>query len=701
MPTRVAFKNQFRSWIILFTAFLAATNFLYAQEPENFTLTARSFEGEKTIALDDLRWKYRAGDDAAFASKDFDDGGWKSVTNDEINDTPVETLENWNGRAWFRLRIRVDESIVGKPIAARAWHWGATEIYIDGRLVQSYGAINAGGSDTEYNPRGLYFPIVFESAGTHTIAVRYSFQTMSDLSSAQSAWLMRGGTRPGFLINLTDASDVSLRQETRARSERTDYIFIGLLCSLALVHFLLFIFYRAARGNLFYSLFVLGLGLTIWLTNLGNTAHFGAVPYILRDILRINVQSLAILSLLAFLYVEFMTRFSRIFWTLCALSAIVIVLHCIRFRADFDYTLLLLIMTLAEALRIMITALVRRRDGAWIIASGIVFLVIGIAINITIERKFFDVPRWFYDLNLYSAVLSVPLTVSLYLARNFARTNRNLESQLAQVQELSAKQLEQERRAAELQMAHEREKAENERRAKELEEARQLQLSMLPKKLPALPNLEIAAYMKPATEVGGDYYDFYVGADGTLTVAVGDATGHGLKAGSVVTATKSLFNNLADASDIPDTLRQISRSLKAMNLRGLFMALTLIKLKDNNLSICIAGMPSTLVYRAADKTIEEISLRAVPLGSVTNFKYQKQEISLQTGDVVLVMSDGFPEMFNAENEMLGFGKAAEILPNIVQNSPQEIINKLVEVGENWAGNRPPDDDVTFVVLKIV
>ncbi|MEJ7700687.1 MAG: hypothetical protein WKF71_13720 [Pyrinomonadaceae bacterium] len=74
--------------------------------------------------------------------------------------------------------------------------------------------------------------------------------------------------------------------------------------------------------------------------------------------------------------------------------------------------------------------------------------------------------------------------------------------------------------------------AENERRAKELEEARQLQLSMLPKKLPQIPNLEIAAYMKPATEVGGDYYDFHVGADGTLTVAVGDATGHGLKAGT-------------------------------------------------------------------------------------------------------------------------------------------------------------------------
>ena len=222
---------------------------------------------------------------------------------------------------------------------------------------------------------------------------------------------------------------------------------------------------------------------------------------------------------------------------------------------------------------------------------------------------------------------------------------------------------------------------------------------MLPKKLPQLPNLEIAAYMKPATEVGGDYYDFHVGKDGTLTVAVGDATGHGLKAGTMVTATKSLFNNFADAADIPDTLQQISRSLKAMNLRGLFMALTLIKLKDYNLSICAAGMPSTLVYHAADKTVEEISIRAVPLGSLTNFKYQKQEIVLKKGDCVIVLSDGFPEMFNAENEILGFEKASEVLQKNAGLSAREIINRLIETGEDWANGRPQDDDVTFVVLK--
>ena len=63
------------------------------------------------------------------------------------------------------------------------------------------------------------------------------------------------------------------------------------------------------------------------------------------------------------------------------------------------------------------------------------------------------------------------------------------------------------------------------------------------------------------------------------------------------------------------------------------------------------------------------------------------------------MSDGFPEMFNPANEMLGFEKAAEILPQIAEHSAQEIIDHLVKIGEDWANGRPQDDDVTFVVIK--
>lgn len=242
--------------------------------------------------------------------------------------------------------------------------------------------------------------------------------------------------------------------------------------------------------------------------------------------------------------------------------------------------------------------------------------------------------------------------------------------------------------------------AENEQRAKELEEARQLQLSMLPKQVPQFPDLEIAAYMKTATEVGGDYYDFHVADDGTLTIAIGDATGHGLKAGTVVTATKSLFNELAGEKDLPLMLKRFSHALKKMNLRSLFMALTVARVKNNGLTITAAGMPPILIYRANERHIEEVFLKAMPLGCVTSYNYKQQEVALGSGDIVVLMSDGFPERFNPANEMLGYDQARHTLASAAHLSSQEILLRLVQAGDEWGQSRLPDDDVTFVVLKI-
>ena len=242
--------------------------------------------------------------------------------------------------------------------------------------------------------------------------------------------------------------------------------------------------------------------------------------------------------------------------------------------------------------------------------------------------------------------------------------------------------------------------AESEQRAKELEEARQLQLSMLPKQVPQLPHLEVAAYMKTAAEVGGDYYDFHLDDEGTLTIAVGDATGHGLRAGTMVTATKGLFNHLAHERDIIHILRQASRALKGMNLRGLYMAMTLLKVTGHHLAMSSAGMPAVLIYRAQGGEVEEVMMAGMPLGSVTSFPWRRREVALSEGDVVMVMSDGFPECFNEGGEMLGYERAKTVLREVAGRSPQEIIERFVSVGERWSGGRPLDDDVTFLVFKV-
>lgn len=260
-----------------------------------------------------------------------------------------------------------------------------------------------------------------------------------------------------------------------------------------------------------------------------------------------------------------------------------------------------------------------------------------------------------------------------------------------------------ERSAAELKEAELRAQiaeTESERKTKELEEARNLQLSMLPKKLPQLPNLDIAVYMKTATEVGGDYYDFHVDMDGTLTVVLGDATGHGMKAGTMVTSAKSLFNVLAPNPNILMTFHEMTRCLKLMHLEKLSMCMTMLKLKGNSLQMSAAGMPPVFIYKKDSRVIEEYVMKGMPLGTIDDFPYDIRKTTLEAGDTVLVMSDGLPELMNNEKQIFGYKNARNKFEEVAEGTPEQIIDFLKNEGIEWSGSEEPDDDVTFVVIKV-
>jgi len=248
--------------------------------------------------------------------------------------------------------------------------------------------------------------------------------------------------------------------------------------------------------------------------------------------------------------------------------------------------------------------------------------------------------------------------------------------------------------------------AEHARKTQELDEARRLQLSMLPRAMPEHPAVEIAAFMKTATEVGGDYYDFDVAADGTLTVAIGDATGHGAQAGTMVTATKSLFNLLAEEPDLERVLRKATLALKRMALPRLYMALALGKLRGQTLALAGAGMPPALVYRAADGTVETVPLKGMPLGSFADFPYRATQLDLAPGDTVMLMSDGFPELFDGQRQMLGYDRAKTVFEEVAAHRPQAIIDHFVRTGAAWVNGRmlsdsaAYEDDITFIVMQM-
>ncbi len=198
-------------------------------------------------------------------------------------------------------------------------------------------------------------------------------------------------------------------------------------------------------------------------------------------------------------------------------------------------------------------------------------------------------PPW-WKTNIAFGIYFIAFFGFLYGVR---RVEINRREQKAQIREsaLRIKATEAEKRTLEI---------ENERKTKELEEARQLQLSMLPKELPQLPNLEIAAFMRTATEVGGDYYDFIVQDDGVLNVAFGDATGHGLQAGTMVTLMKGFFTSDSSKLGLKDFMSHCSRVIKDIKLGRILMSFSYLKIENNKLQITSAGMPPIYYHNKSD-----------------------------------------------------------------------------------------------------
>jgi serine phosphatase RsbU (regulator of sigma subunit) len=280
-----------------------------------------------------------------------------------------------------------------------------------------------------------------------------------------------------------------------------------------------------------------------------------------------------------------------------------------------------------------------------------------------------------------------------HLARTFNRMAEDLQQNQHQL-------LDQERRQKEHEIERRLLEAENSRKGQELEDARQFQLSLLPKQLPVHPQLDIAVFMKTATEVGGDYYDFHLSPEGDLTAAIGDATGHGARAGTMVTVIKSLFTAEAGVAELSVFLGKASESIRRMELGRMAMALTLVRFQNGHLHVAAAGMPPILIHRLAGGTVEELSVESVPLGSMSQYQYHERQTVLSPGDTVLMMSDGFPELVNDGGEPLGYSAVHEVFEQSAAKPPQELIAGLASAAEEWSRGAQPSDDITFVVLQV-
>jgi serine phosphatase RsbU (regulator of sigma subunit) len=271
----------------------------------------------------------------------------------------------------------------------------------------------------------------------------------------------------------------------------------------------------------------------------------------------------------------------------------------------------------------------------------------------------------------------------------------------AELHENQARLLEEERLRKEREIERRLLEAENARKSGELEQARQFQLSLLPRELPRRAGLDLAVHIRTATEVGGDYYDFLEGGDGSLTIAIGDATGHGAAAGTMVTVAKGLFT--ARAGDLPPAafLTHANEVIRRMQLGRMAMALTIVRLEGRRLTVSAAGMPPLLIRRArGGGEVEEVCLNATPLGALAEPAYAERTADLEAGDTLLLTTDGFPELLGAGGDPLGYPRAAEHFAAAAGQDPGSVIASLVAAGDSWRAGAPLHDDVTFVVVRV-
>jgi serine phosphatase RsbU (regulator of sigma subunit) len=237
------------------------------------------------------------------------------------------------------------------------------------------------------------------------------------------------------------------------------------------------------------------------------------------------------------------------------------------------------------------------------------------------------------------------------------------------------------------------------RKQEELERARSLQLSMLPPSLPEIRGFEMAARMRTASEVGGDYYDVAWHDDEQGMLVIGDATGHGLDAGMMVTATKSTLAMIPAEYAPGELLTHLNTSLRRLALPRMYMSLASVQTNEEGITLSGAGMPPAYLWRAATAVVETITMKSPPLAGFAWFDFPVETRRLESGDTLLLMTDGFPERFNRDREMMGFHAAGELLGQYGNRPLVELLDILVKASDEWAAGLPHHDDETFLIVR--
>lgn len=254
-------------------------------------------------------------------------------------------------------------------------------------------------------------------------------------------------------------------------------------------------------------------------------------------------------------------------------------------------------------------------------------------------------------------------------------------------------------RVAQLVLEQQAQARERERLAQEMEVARLIQHTLLPRELPSLPGWQLTTYYQPARAVGGDFYDFIPYEDGRVGLVVGDVTDKGIPAALVMATTRSILRSAAQEGLSPGKVLERSNDLLFPDIPPrMFVTCFYAILDPREGRLQYANAGHDLPYRWHEGEVAELRATGMPLGLMPGMQYEEKETVLAHGESILLYSDGLVEAHDPRRAMFGFPRLIALLGSY-PGEPAAIDYLRHELSAFTGTAWEQEDDITLVTLQ--
>jgi sigma-B regulation protein RsbU (phosphoserine phosphatase) len=240
------------------------------------------------------------------------------------------------------------------------------------------------------------------------------------------------------------------------------------------------------------------------------------------------------------------------------------------------------------------------------------------------------------------------------------------------------------------------------RMERELQVAREVQTSLLPRDVPELTGWDFASWWQPAREVSGDFYDFVSFRDGSLGLIIGDVTDKGMPAALFMASARSVVRASVAATYEPAlALEQANDVLAAEAPNGMFVTLLLAQVAPGHGGVRIvnAGNQCPILYRHSQGTLTDLGSPNLPLGIEPGVHYHAAEELLVPGDFLLLYTDGLTDATDQTHSLFGSDRVRSILQDHHSASADDLRERLRLAVAAFIGSFPPYDDVTYLLAR--